>query len=67
MIDLHTKLDRIEEKCDELLGLLRPVHAHAAFVDDLKQTCYSTRFIRALMPAPKEDAILSIQDIDNDL
>lgn len=61
MEDLNTRLDRIESKCDEILELLRPVHAHAAFVDDLKQTCYSTRFIRSLMPAPREEAVLSIE------
>jgi hypothetical protein len=64
MDDLHIKLDRIEDKCDEILALLRPVNAHAAFVDDLKQTCYNTRFIRSLMPAPREDVVLSVRNID---
>tara|TARA_B110000908_G_C10247131_1_gene449514 strand:+ start:681 stop:872 length:192 start_codon:yes stop_codon:yes gene_type:complete len=62
MEDLNIKLDRIESKCDEILELLRPVHAHAAFVDDLKQTCYSTRFIRSLMPTPREAVALTIED-----
>jgi hypothetical protein len=43
------QLDRIEAKLDELLRLLRPVHAHASWVDGLRERLAQLR----LMPNTK--------------
>ena len=57
--EVRTELDSINEKLDEILALLRPVSAHAHFVDDLKQAMYSSRIMRSICgpPPPRDEQL----------
>ncbi len=55
--EVRAELDVIHQKLDEILELLRPVSAHANFVDDLKQAMYSSRIMRSICgPLPSEES-----------
>jgi hypothetical protein len=43
------QLDRIESKLDELLQLIRPVHAHASWVDALRVRLAQLRLMPSLV------------------
>lgn len=53
MGDNSERLARIEEKLDQVIALLEPVHAHTGFVEDLKDWCYNKSVLRAILP-PRE-------------
>ena len=57
----ENRMNKIEEQNKEILTLLKPVHAHASFVDDLKHACYNNRLLKAFMPA-KENESLAIEN-----
>ena len=42
---IELALKRVEAKLDELLKLLRPVHAHASWVDDLRDSLARWRLV----------------------
>tara|TARA_Y100000385_G_scaffold276580_1_gene322490 strand:+ start:991 stop:1182 length:192 start_codon:yes stop_codon:yes gene_type:complete len=46
--EVRKELDIINQKLNEILDLLRPVSAHAHFVDDLKQAMYSSRIVKSI-------------------
>lgn len=43
---VHARLDQIERKLDTVIALLRPVHSHAAWVDDLRSRLHSVGIMR---------------------
>ena len=43
---VHARLDQIEQKLDTVIALLRPVHSHAAWVDDLRSRLHSVGIMR---------------------
>ena len=43
--ELRAHLDRIEDQLDEVLCLLRPVHAHAGWVNSLRETLHRWRLL----------------------
>lgn len=45
---LNEKIDEIDDKLNEILKLLRPVSAHAEFVDDLKNMFNSSSVLKTL-------------------
>ena len=40
MDDIKSHLERVERQLDEVLSLLRPVNAHAEWVDGLRDTLH---------------------------
>lgn len=50
--EIKEELVKVNQKLDELLELLRPVSAHATFVDDLKQAMYSSRIMKSICGPP---------------
>lgn len=53
--EIKEELEKINQKLDELLELLRPVSAHATFVDDLKRAMYSSRIMKSICGTPPEN------------
>ena len=47
---MEERLDNIEQKLDLIIKLLKPVNAHAPFVDDLKTACQNSRILRSMVP-----------------
>ena len=43
--DLAAHLERVETMLNEVLGLLRPVHEHAEWVDNLRDTLQRWRVL----------------------
>ena len=52
---LNCRIDNLDQKIDEILALLRPVSAHAGFVDDLKQALYNSKIVRVMCGNPKSN------------
>ena len=44
--ELQDHLDRVECKLDEVLNLLRPVNAHAQWVDGLRGVLHRMKLVR---------------------
>ena len=59
---IKEQLNRIEQQNEEILRLLRPVHSHSEFVDDLKTACYNNRLLKSFMPVKQENNNLLIED-----
>jgi len=57
-ISMDDRMNKIEEQNKEILTLLRPVHAHASFVDDLKHACYNNRLLKAFMPTKESEQLV---------
>lgn len=45
MKSIEDRLDEIDQKLDMLIRLLKPVHAHASWVDSLKRKLSSLRIL----------------------
>lgn len=43
--ELRAHLERVDRQLDEILSLLRPVHAHAGWVDSLRETLHRWRLL----------------------
>ena len=53
-MDIENRLDRLEKKIDLLIELLRPVNAHASFVDDLKTACKTNRLLKTVITVSED-------------